>query len=83
MIYRVMPSYPAMARGGKLEGEIVLSAVVAPDGTVKSVRAVNGNPILANAAIDAVKQWRYDPFKLNGVPIETETTVKVKFSRSN
>ncbi|HXZ80020.1 MAG TPA: TonB family protein [Terriglobales bacterium] len=83
LIYRVMPSYPAMARGGKLEGEIVLSAVVAPDGTVKSVRAVNGNPILANAAIDAVKQWRYDPFKLNGVPIETETTVKVKFSRSN
>ncbi|HMK31282.1 MAG TPA: TonB family protein [Terriglobales bacterium] len=83
LIYKVMPSYPALARTGSLEGEIVLSAVVATDGSVKSVRILSGNPVLAGAAADAVSKWRYEPFKLNGVPTETETTVKVRFTRSN
>ncbi|HXZ81519.1 MAG TPA: TonB family protein [Terriglobales bacterium] len=81
IIYRIEPRYPAMAKASKLEGEVVLTASVSASGKVEKVSRVSGNPVLADAAIEAVKQWRYEPFKLNGVPTASDTTVRVKFSR--
>jgi len=81
IVYRVEPRYPAMAKATRLEGVVVLNALVRTDGTVEKVQRISGNPVLAEAAIEAVKQWRYEPFKLNGVVTATETTVRVKFAR--
>jgi protein TonB len=83
LIYRIEPTYPTPAHNARIQGTVVLAAVIGKDGSVSSLRLVNGNPMLANAAIDAVKQWRYKPFLLNGQPVEIETTVTVNFALLN
>jgi TonB family protein len=65
------PAYPAFARGINLSGTVKIKAVVSPDGEVKQVEVVGGHPLLVNAALDAVKQWRYAPAKKE-TPIELE-----------
>jgi protein TonB len=80
LIERVEPAYPHAAMG--LQGEVMLKAVVAKNGTVRSVKVVSGQAVLAQAAVSAVRRWRYQPFVLNGVPIEVENTVVVKFKSS-
>jgi TonB family protein len=77
--YRVNPTYPAEARAMRLEGEVVLAAIVTKTGRVRDVKLVKGSPILARAAMDAVKQWRYQPYRLNGEPQESETEIRVQF----
>ena len=79
LIKKVAPVYPAQARG--LEGEVVLQAVIAKDGSVQSVDLVSGNPVLAESAAEAVRQWRYQPYVLNGQPVEVETRIQVNFKR--
>ena len=83
LIYKIDPTYPTPAHNARIQGTVVLAAVIGKDGNVTSLRLVNGNPMLANAAIDAVKQWRYKPFLLNGQPVEIETTVTVNFALHN
>jgi protein TonB len=70
-----------MAKRAGVQGDVVLRAVIAKDGTVQDVRIVSGNPMLADAAVQAVRQWRYQPSSLDGQPVEAETLVQVKFKR--
>lgn len=77
----VPPVYPVTAKRAGLQGEVVLQAVIAKDGSVRDVKVVTGNPTLAEAAMRAVRQWRYQPATLNGQPVEAETLVQVNFKR--
>jgi Ca-activated chloride channel family protein len=79
---QVNPTYPPLAKRARIQGEVVLRAVVDKTGTISSLRVVSGHPMLAPAAIEAVKQWKYKPYLLNGTPVEVETTISVKFSES-
>jgi uncharacterized protein (TIGR02246 family) len=80
LIYRVDPVYPALARQARIAGTVVLSVVVGKDGSVENLKVISGHPLLVQAAVDAVKQWRYKPYLLNGEPVEIQTTVTVPFS---
>jgi protein TonB len=79
LIYRVEPAYPPLAKQARIQGVVVLTAIIGKDGNVQNLQVVSGHPLLAPAAIEAVKQWRYKPFLLNGQPVEVETTVTVNF----
>jgi TonB family protein len=76
---QVDPVYPAEAVAARLEGEVLLHIVVATDGTIKELSLVKGDPVLAKAAMEAVKQWRYKPTLLNGKAVEVDSTVSVVF----
>lgn len=80
LIRRVQPAYPALARAARIQGIVVLQATISKEGTIKNLRVLNGHPMLAQAAIDAVRQWRYRPYILNNEPVEVETQVTVNFS---
>ncbi len=79
VLKRVPPDYPAQARQLRVEGSVQLEATIAKDGNVKDVRVLSGHPILARAAVDAVKQWKYKPYMLNGMPVEIDTQISVNF----
>ncbi len=79
LVRRVDPVYPAIARAIRLSGTVVLEATISRAGTIENLRAASGPPLLQQAALDAVKQWRYRPYLLNGEPVEVETTVNVEF----
>jgi len=82
LVHQVKPTYPALARQARIQGQVVLQAVIAKDGTIQNLHMVSGHPMLAPAAIDAVKQWRYKPYFLNGEPVEVETQITVNFTLS-
>ncbi len=73
------PIYPALARQARIQGSVVLNAVIRTDGTVQEVRVISGHPLLVQAAEDAVLKWTYQPTLLNGMAVEVETTVTVNF----
>jgi TonB family protein len=77
----VTPSYPKEARKKKIEGSVVLHAVVTLDGTLQGINVVSGNPILADVALEAVRQWRYQPSKINGEPVEAQREIVITFKR--
>jgi TonB family protein len=77
--HRVDPDYPAAARPANLQGVIVLDVVVGRDGSVADVHALNGPDVLAQAAMDALRWWRFDPYRVDGRPVVVETTVAVEF----
>jgi TonB family protein len=79
LIYRVDPIYPAAARELRLQGDVVLAAVIAEDGTVENVKLVKGEPVLAGAAMNAVRRWRYSPYQLNNKPVKVPTEITVTF----
>jgi len=79
LIHRVEPPYPPIARQVRLEGVVVVQAFVSAQGTIERAQVLSGPPLLAQAALNAVKQWRYRPYYLNGMPIEVETQVTVNF----
>lgn len=76
---RVEPVYPVIAMRARIEGTVQLRAVISKQGTIENLQLVNGHPLLVPAAMDAVKQWRYRPYILNGEPLEIETMVIVNF----
>jgi protein TonB len=80
LIRRIQPAYPAMARIAHIHGDVILAAIISKTGIIENLHVVTGHPILAQSAMDAVKQWRYKPYLLNGEPVEVETTIKVTFS---
>jgi protein TonB len=82
LIKKVQPPYPPLARQARIQGQVVLQADISKDGTIQNLRLVSGHPMLAPAAIEAVKQWRYKPYYLNGEPVEVETQITVIFSLS-
>ncbi len=77
--HRVDPDYPAAARRASLQGVIVLDVIVARDGTVADVHPLNGPDVLAQSAVDAMRWWRFEPYKVDGKPAVVETTVAVEF----
>ena len=79
LVYRVPPVYPAQARLERLEGRVVLAAVIMEDGTLRDVRVVEGEPLLAQSALDAVQQWRYKPYELDGKPVKNLIRIYVDF----
>ena len=79
VIHRVDPDYPAAARPAKLQGVIVLDVVVAGDGSVADVHALNGPEVLAQAAMEAMRWWRFMPYRVEGQPVAVETTVAMEF----
>lgn len=80
LIHRVEPSYPPLARAARVQGEVVLSAVINTNGDIQNLQLVSGHPMLVPSALTAVKQWRYKPYLLNGQPVEVETTITVIFA---
>jgi len=81
--YRSMPVYPADAQRQGVEGTVLLDTVVGKDGRVLEIRPTSGPPELATSASDAVKNWRFSPFTLNGDAVEVETTIAVEFRLKN
>jgi protein TonB len=79
LIHKVQPEYPAIARTIHLQGTVNLRAIIATDGTVRQLAVISGNEILARPAREAVLQWRYQPTRLNGEPVEVETLITVNF----
>jgi len=80
IINRVQPIYPPLARQTRISGTVRLHAIIGKDGTIQSLEVVSGHPLLQQAALDAVRQWRYQPTLLNGDPVDVDTTIDVIFS---
>jgi periplasmic protein TonB len=79
LVERVEPEYPLVARAMRLAGTVRLRAIIGTDGGVREARVTEGNPILAQAALAAVRRWRYRPTLLGGSPVEVETNITVNF----
>jgi protein TonB len=82
LVRKVNPNYPPLARQARIQGTVVLQAEISKNGDIQNLRLISGHPMLAPAAIEAVKQWKYKPYLLNGEPVEVETTVQVNFTLS-
>jgi TonB family protein len=80
LIRKVTPVYPADAKSARIQGTVQLNATIAPDGTVQDLQVTSGHPLLAQAALDAVRQWVYRPTLLNGAPVTVVTTIDVNFT---
>lgn len=81
-IHRVDPPYPPLARAARVQGDVVLQAIIDKDGNIQDLQLISGHPMLVPSAIAAVKQWHYKPYLLNGSPVEVETTITVIFTLS-
>lgn len=82
LINKVPPDYPADAREARVQGQVILQALIDKNGDVEKLTLVSGHPLLAPAAIEAVKQWKYKPYLLNGQPVKVETQILVNFQLS-
>ena len=80
---KVAPEYPEKARKEHNQGTVVLQAIIGKEGDVENLQVISGNAMLAAASIEAVKQWKYKPYQLNGTPVEMETQVSVNFTLAN
>jgi len=80
LIHQVQPVYPQIARTARIQGEVVIAAVISKAGTMSDLHVLHGPPMLVTAAMEAVKQWRYKPYILNDQPIEVETQITVNFT---
>lgn len=79
LVHQVVPSYPAIPKASHMEGTVVLAATISKTGEIVNLHVVSGSPMFTPAAMDAVAQWRYRPYLLNGQPVEVETTVNIVF----
>jgi TonB family protein len=79
IVHKVEPTYPPSAVTAHVEGEVFLDIRVGLDGTIEDVRVVNGNPVLAASAVEAIRQWRYQPPKAHGKPVRVNTKAAVIF----
>jgi len=82
LIRKIEPKYPQLALAARIQGEVHLNAVISKTGEVQNLVLISGHPLLVPSAIEAVKQWRYRPYLLNGEPVEVETTITVNFQLS-
>jgi protein TonB len=80
IITQTHPVYPPLARQARIQGTVVLHAIIDKDGQVAKLEVVSGHPLLVQSALEAVKQWRYKPTQLNGDPVEVDTTIQVTFT---
>ena len=80
MFRKVPPAYPPLARQARIQGRGLLQAQISKEGNIENLQLISGHPMLAPAAIEAVKQWKYKPYLLNGEPVEVDTQVQVNFT---
>jgi protein TonB len=80
LLKSVPPTYPELARSLRLAGDVTLDALIAADGTVRDIKVVSGPVVLQQAAISAVRQWKYEPAQLDGKPVPMHLSITVKFS---
>lgn len=80
ILNKTLPIFPALAKQARIQGTVRLQAIIAKDGSVQELQVLSGPPLLVQAALDAVRQWRYSPTLLNGEPVEVVTTIDVIFS---
>jgi protein TonB len=83
LVHRVEPVYPRIALAARITGVVQLKAIIGKDGNIRELQALSGPPLLIPSAIDAVKQWHYRPYLLNGEAVEVETSVTVTFLLSS
>lgn len=80
LVNKVQPQYPPLARQTRISGTVRLHAIIGKNGQVEQLEVMSGHPLLVQAALDAVRQWKYQPTQLNGEPVEVDTTIDVIFS---
>ena len=80
LLRKILPAYPPLARSARIQGQVVLQAVISKQGVIENLRLLAGHPMLVPAAVEAVRQWRYRPYVLNNEPVEVETQITVNFS---
>ena len=80
ILKRVDPVYPAIAKAARVSGMVIVEAIIARDGSIKDAKVIRSVPMLDQAALDAVQQWRYTPTLLNGQPVEVIMSVNVTFA---
>ncbi len=83
LIFRPTPEYPPLARTARISGVVRLEAIISEQGTIEELRVTSGHPMLVEAALRAVRQWRYRPTYLNGQPVRVSTTIDVNFTLSH
>jgi TonB family protein len=81
LINKVLPVYPEEAKKAKIEGTVLLDAIISKEGNVANLRIVSGPKELQQSALDALRQWKYKPYLLNGDPVEVETVIKIVYTR--
>ncbi len=82
LVRREQPLYPPLAKAARVQGPVLLAAIISKTGTIEDLHVISGHPMLVAAAIEAVRQWRYRPYVLNGEPVEVETQITVNFTLS-
>jgi protein TonB len=80
LIHSVHPKYPVDAIQRRIEGLVVLHATIAKDGALRDLKSIRGDRMLLQAAVDAVRQWRYEPYKLNGNPVDMPIDITINFN---
>jgi protein TonB len=80
LVQKTVPSYPPIAKASGTQGTVVLTATISRNGIIENLHVVSGSQMLQQAALDAVKTWRYRPYLLNGEPVDVETTISVVFT---
>jgi protein TonB len=80
LLVKTLPQYPAIPKAAHIQGTVVLQATISKSGSIQNLRVMSGPPTLQQAAMDAVRSWRYKPYLLNGQPVEVETTINVVFN---
>jgi protein TonB len=82
LVFGPKPPYPSLAKTARIQGAVVLHAVISKNGTIENLQVVSGHPMLTQSALEAVRQWKYKPYVLNGEPVEVDTTITVNFTLS-
>jgi periplasmic protein TonB len=80
LLRQIKPTYPPLARTARIQGSVLLQAEISKTGDIQNLRVISGHPMLIQSALEAVKQWKYKPYFLNGEPVEVETQITVNFS---
>jgi protein TonB len=79
ILHKVPPRYPLEAKQKNITGDVILGFTIDRSGNVTGLKIISGHPLLAPAAVDAVRQWKYRPYLLNGEPVDVETTARISF----
>ena len=82
LVHRVDPIYPQLAKTLHRAGQVHIKAVISMEGKIESLQVLDGDPLLIQSALEAVRQWRYKPTLLNGSPVEVETVITVVYTLS-
>jgi protein TonB len=83
IVHRVAPRYPAQVRALHIQGPVVLHAIIGKDGSIHNLSPVSGPPLLQTSAMDAVQQWKFKPYLLDGKPVDVETDITINFFLTN